>query len=85
MQEYKWGKEVKSACLVILDASHSHPHLGNTKGGNLRTNSLSIFHPHIVPVGSDFTFQIDVTTAASLVQCLLTPLMNSPTFITQGR
>lgn len=35
-------------------------------------------------MGSDFTFQIDVTTAASLARCLLTPLMNSPTFITQG-
>lgn len=67
-------------CCVL----HTHI-LGNIKGGNLRTKLLSIFHPHAVPMGSDFTFQTDVTTAASLARSLLTLLMNSPTFISQGR
>lgn len=67
----------------MLDTSDSH--LEIKKGENLTKNTMAIFHPHKVPMGSDFTFQIDVTTAASLMNCLLTPLMNSPTFITQGR
>lgn len=58
--------------------------LGNTKGGNTRTNPLSIFHPYMVPMGSDFTFQTDVTTAASLARHVLMALMNNPTLITRG-